>query len=185
MVVLVVLGATASTAHAINSTTGSQGYSYCHDTLVGINFYRGATWNWQSKLGVPRTKSNFKFTGQVKSCAYAKWIAQTWAVRAKDAHKKYTDHTTWLHQANTDPKVAICYYFGSYCDQAYTVAGCESGHTYYVGSKNGQYLGIFQMGDNEREKYGHGITYLEQAKAAYAYFVDSGKDWSPWECKPW
>ena len=49
---------------------------------------------------------------------------------------------------------------------------------------NGQYLGLFQMGDFAWSRYGHGATAWVQARAAYRYFADSGYDWSPWECKP-
>jgi hypothetical protein len=80
---------------------------------------------------------------------------------------------------------AVCYYFGGYCSQAMKVAYCETGGSYSPWAQNGQYLGIFQMGSHERATYGHGNNVWAQAKAAYAYFVDSGKDWSPWTCKPW
>ena len=78
---------------------------------------------------------------------------------------------------------AICAVFGSYCSQALAVARCESGLSVYA--TNGQYLGLFQMGDYARSAYGHGSDALTQARAAFAYFVASGRDWSPWECKPW
>ncbi len=76
---------------------------------------------------------------------------------------------------------AIQYVFGPYADQAYRVSSCEGTSVY---SQNGQYLGIFQMGSFARSLYGHGSTYLAQARAAYRYFVASGRDWSPWACKP-
>lgn len=81
-------------------------------------------------------------------------------------------------------KSAIYLVFGPYAAQAMRVAGCETGHTYDPRATNGQYLGIFQMGDYARGKYGHGPSWLMQAVDAYEYFVASGKDWSPWECKP-
>lgn len=81
------------------------------------------------------------------------------------------------------PEKAICHVFGSYCEQALRVARCESG--YRTTAQNGQYLGIFQMGSNERRLFGHGESALDQARAAYRYFVRSGRDWSPWSCKPW
>lgn len=81
------------------------------------------------------------------------------------------------------PVKAICHVFGSYCEQALRVARCESG--YRTTAQNGQYLGIFQMGSNERRLFGHGLSALDQARAAYRYFVRSGRDWSPWSCKPW
>ena len=76
----------------------------------------------------------------------------------------------------------ICQVFGSYCSQALRVAYCES--KYYVWAGNGQYQGIFQMGSSERARYGHGPGAWAQARAAYRYFVASGRDWSPWTCRP-
>jgi hypothetical protein len=83
---------------------------------------------------------------------------------------------------------AIRYVFGHYAGQAMAVARCESG-SYWPDQAphavNGQYLGMFQMGSFARGTYGHGATALDQARAAYRYFVASGRDWSPWACKPW
>ena len=79
---------------------------------------------------------------------------------------------------------AICHVFGSYCQQALNVTACESGWSRTPNAVNGQYLGMFQMGSYARSRYGHGSTPYEQAVAAYRYFVDSGRDWSPWSCKP-
>ena len=81
------------------------------------------------------------------------------------------------------PEKTICRVFGSYCRQALQVARCESG--YRTSAQNGQYLGLFQMGSSERRLFGHGATAYQQAQAAYRYFVRSGRDWSPWSCKPW
>jgi hypothetical protein len=62
------------------------------------------------------------------------------------------------------------------------VAYCESKYDLYA--QNGQYHGLFQMGSSERATYGDSNNVYGQAAAAYAYFVASGKDWSPWACKP-
>jgi len=86
-------------------------------------------------------------------------------------------------QLARSPAKAICHVFGSYCQQALQVARCESGVR--PGAQNGQYRGLFQMGSNERQLFGHGESALVQARAAYRYFVRSGRDWSPWSCKPW
>jgi len=86
--------------------------------------------------------------------------------------------------AGAPPRVAICDVFGRrYCKQAISVSWCESRHR--TTAQNGQYLGLFQMGWSERQIYGHGSTARGQALAAHRYFVDSGRDWSPWSCKPW
>ena len=80
------------------------------------------------------------------------------------------------------PKAAICDAFDRYCDEAVEVAWCES--RLQPSARNGQYLGLFQMGSYARQLYGHGSTAHDQAVAAHRYFVSSGRDWSPWSCKP-
>jgi hypothetical protein len=88
-----------------------------------------------------------------------------------------------LAEVERSPTKAICHVFGARCQEALRVARCESG--YRTTAQNGQYLGLFQMGSSERQLFGHGETALAQARAAYRYFVRSGRDWSPWSCKPW
>ncbi len=95
-------------------------------------------------------------------------------------------HTTRSLQAirKAGPRKAICHVFGThFCGEALLVARCESGLR--IGARNGQYLGLFQMGSSERRRFGHGPTAFLQAAAAHRYFVLSGRDWSPWSCKPW
>lgn len=75
--------------------------------------------------------------------------------------------------------------FGSYGSQAVAVARCESGLSVWAGYGKHQYLGLFQMGSFARATYGHSNHAWGQARAAYRYFVASGRDWSPWTCKPW
>lgn len=76
----------------------------------------------------------------------------------------------------------IRYVFGDYGSEAVSVAYCESRLSVFA--RNGQYLGLFQMGDYARSRYGHGWDAWTQSRAAYRYFVDAGKDWSPWQCRP-
>jgi|SRR5215471_19360123 len=61
-------------------------------------------------------------------------------------------------------------------ETAKRIAWCES--RYDLHAQNGQYLGLFQMGDHERSTYGHGWSAWLQAKAANAYQNVSG--WTPW-----
>ncbi len=97
--------------------------------------------------------------------------------------KAQAERMRLLASLERSPQKAICHVFGDYCGEALRVARCESG--YSVNAQNGQYLGLFQMGSSERQLFGHGETALEQARAAYRYFVRSGSNWSPWSCKPW
>lgn len=86
------------------------------------------------------------------------------------------------------PIAAIQQVFGAYAGQALAVARCESDYFPRDGvpdphATNGQYLGMFQMGDYARSTYGHSWTAIGQARAAYRYFRAAG-GWGPWECKP-
>jgi hypothetical protein len=84
---------------------------------------------------------------------------------------------------SSTPVQAIRHVFGSYWSQALAVARCESGLSTWA--QNGQYLGLFQMGSSERAIYGHGSSAYAQVQAAHRYFLASGRDWSPWQCKPY
>ena len=76
-----------------------------------------------------------------------------------------------------------CKVFGPYGQQALAVAWCES--RWYKWASNGQYLGLFQMGSFARARYGHSTSNAwVQVRAAYRYFVELGRDWSPWSCQP-
>lgn len=107
--------------------------------------------------------------------AYRQWVRKLWDGRESK--------TCGFLQTLSDPSRAICHVFKSRCQEALRVVQCES--RFDVNAQNGQYLGLFQMGDWERATYGHGSTAYAQAIAAYRYFVASGSDWSPWSCKPW
>jgi hypothetical protein len=104
--------------------------------------------------------------------------------RAELARRQHeADRKRQLAVLESSPEKAICHVFGRYCDQALQVALCESGHE--TTAENGQYMGLFQMGSSARRLFGHGESAVDQARAAYRYFVASGHDWSPWSCKPW
>ena len=79
------------------------------------------------------------------------------------------------------PKAAICAVFGDHCQEAVAIASCESHLS--TTARNGQYLGLFQMGSYERQLFGHGDSAHAQAVSAHRYFVRSGRDWSPWSCR--
>jgi len=81
------------------------------------------------------------------------------------------------------------YHLCSLGRQALNVADCETGHTFYVGAANGQYLGIFQMGNNERKTFGYGKNAWAQTLGARRYYNYSlrvnGYGWHPWSCLPY
>lgn len=63
-------------------------------------------------------------------------------------------------------------------DKAIQVARCES--ELKTDARRGQFLGLFQMGANERARYGHGQDAPAQIEAAYQLFMARG--WQPWTC---
>jgi hypothetical protein len=62
--------------------------------------------------------------------------------------------------------------------KARAVAHCESEYDVYAVSSSGKYLGLYQMGPEERERFGFRWNKWTQARAAYRYWKISG--WSPW-----
>jgi hypothetical protein len=73
--------------------------------------------------------------------------------------------------------------------EAVTVAKCEASALWWwhrnqpTQAVNGQYKGMFQMGESERERFGHGPDPWSQARAAKRYWNVSG--WHPWQCLPY
>lgn len=150
----------------------------CRGARAGVAYYRALTWARQAE----RTGSLADRTPVVRgrSCRWARLSVETWIARARSARLSLERHRRRLRE---DATYAICHVFGPYCEQALGVARCESGSSMTPRAQNGQYLGTFQMGAYERATYGHGANVYEQARAAYRYFVASGRDWSPWSCR--
>lgn len=109
--------------------------------------------------------------------------AQQRAAASRLALARRTQTRRLAAVAAATPQTVICRVFGDYCRQALAVSRCESGLR--TDARNGQYLGLFQMGSSERRLFGHGPSVAEQVAAAHRYFVASGRDWGPWSCKPW
>lgn len=120
-------------------------------------------------------------------CNNGKGYEKTWHCKAMKWLKfEWKQTYTTLHPPRpSSPTAAICKVFGEFCSQAIAVARCETGGTFDVNANNGQYLGLFQMGDYARSAYGHARDAWGQAVAAYRYFKASGSDWSPWQCRPY
>lgn len=91
----------------------------------------------------------------------------------KAPRKGTTERRAWI----------ICRIFGKRrCVAILNVAHCESSLRPWA--RNGQYLGMFQMGSSERARFGHDTRNVwTQARAARRYFLISS--FGPWECKPW
>ena len=146
--------------------------------VAALQRYRGAIHFFETHRSL--LSSNEHRASAESSLAYAKQRVRQLTktvgalrakVQARDAHRL----------AAMPPKAAICAVFGDYCEEAVSVAWCES--RLRPTAQNGQYLGLFQMGSYERRLFGHGSSAREQAVAAHRYFVRSGRDWSPWSCR--
>jgi hypothetical protein len=138
-----------------------------------IRYYRSHRWLLQS--------ARYRPTARVALRHAARRLAR--ATRTIEEIRRELSRREARRLAKAPPKRAICHVFGrTYCRQALAVSWCESRHS--TTAQNGQYLGLFQMGSYERRLFGHGRTAHVQAVAAHRYFVHSGRDWSPWSCKP-
>lgn len=76
----------------------------------------------------------------------------------------------------------ICKVWGRvHCRAVLNVAWCESSLRPWA--RNGQYVGVFQMGSGERARWGHHRSNVWiQARSARRYFLFAG--WRPWSCRP-
>ena len=129
----------------------------------------------------PRFSASAKRQKRIHTLSLARTQQKAAAAKAALVHRQKVRRLA-AYQAAT-PASVICRIFGAHCQEALQVSRCESGLT--TTAQNGQYLGLFQMGSNERRIYGHGSTATAQATAAHRYFIDSGSNWGPWSCKPW
>jgi hypothetical protein len=142
-----------------------------------LTFFKAHGW----LLSDPRFAAEAKRQLQLHKVSLTR--AQQKAAAAKLALARHAQTRRLAGLDTATPVNAICRVFGDYCGQALAVSRCESGLR--TDAQNGQYLGLFQMGSNERRLFGHGPSASEQARAAHRYFVASGRDWGPWACKPW
>ena len=115
---------------------------------------------------------------QGRPVTHAQW-RRVW-VRTEQQARRHNQRHRCDRQA--PPRQAIRCAFPRAWPAATRVAVCESGLR--TTARNGQYLGMFQMGRHERATYGHGPSAIEQARAARRYFDATGRTWGPWECKP-
>lgn len=151
-------------------------YTMKHDRQV-LRFFQAHGW----LLRDPRFATEARRQLRLHTLSFKRTERKAAAAKSVLARRSQVRRLAVLE--STSPRVAICHVFGSYCRQALAVSHCES--RLHTTARNGQYLGLFQMGSNERRLFGHGASAVEQARAAHRYFVASGRDWSPWSCKPW
>jgi hypothetical protein len=76
-------------------------------------------------------------------------------------------------------KWVIQHVWGRFATIGLRIAYCETGYRLNASDyADHTHIGMFQMGKGERRKYGHGPGSWAQARAAFAYFKDSGT--GPW-----
>jgi hypothetical protein len=142
-----------------------------------LRFFKAHAW----LLSDPRFSVEANRQLRLHRLSFSRAQRKAAAARIALARRAQTRRLAAVDQAT--PRHVICRVFGSYCGEALAVSRCESGLR--TDAQNGQYLGLFQMGSTERRLFGHGPTVAAQVVAAHRYFVASGRDWSPWSCKPW
>jgi hypothetical protein len=169
----------ATAPHKAKQERGADTLKRLEQKLAAARGYRGTIAFFKSHRWLPRSDEHRVDAGAALRRAERRLAKLTKTIRAlRTAVRKQEAR----QRAAMSPKAAICDVFSRYCHQAVAVAWCESRLT--TTAQNGQYLGLFQMGSSERRLFGHGATARVQAEAAHEYFVRSGRDWSPWSCKP-
>jgi hypothetical protein len=142
--------------------------------------HRGTVRFFESRQWLLRSEKRRRWART--SLRWAEWrLART--VRQIVVLRRTLDRRAARRLSTLPPKAAICRVFRRHCREAVVVAWCES--RLDTRARNGQYLGLFQMGSYERRLFGHGATAHAQSRSAHRYFLHSGRDWSPWGCKPW
>ena len=145
--------------------------------LTALRRYRGAIHFYRTHRSL--LSSTTKHEHARSNVAYAERRVRQLSETVAALRVKVQAHKV-RRLASLSPRQAICAVFADDCRAALAVARCES-HLQTT-ARNGQYLGLFQMGSYERQLFGHGPSAHEQAVAAHRYFVRSGRDWSPWSC---
>ncbi len=93
-------------------------------------------------------------------------------------------NTAQAREGRVPPDVfkAVRHYWHSPLERrkAFDVVSCETGGRYNTTARNGQYLGLWQMGSWARARFGHGSSAMAQTRAAHRYWLESG--WRGWAC---
>jgi len=146
-----------------------------HDKRV-LRFFQRHRWLLRHPMHRSEASKQLRFHHEQLRWTSLELLETQHAIDLREERRRITR----LHAAS--PANAIRVVFGRYAADALAVASCESGLS--IAAENGQYRGLFQMGSAERARYGHGSNAYLQAKAAHRYFVESGRSWAPWQCKP-
>jgi hypothetical protein len=173
---IIVLVATAAQAQP-TARTLERHTSTLEKSRQVVRFFENHRWLLRDPDVGPKARRELRF----HRARLRREQAHVVRLRARVRREQATRRLQAIRKAG--PRRAICHVFGPHCREALRVARCES--RFRLTARNGQYRGLFQMGTSERRRFGHGSTAFEQAKAAHRYFVLSGRDWSPWSCKPW
>lgn len=61
----------------------------CPGVIEGVVYYRQATWKWQDKLNITRSRAAFR---RFHSCAFARWTGRLWMHRARVHRVKFKNY---------------------------------------------------------------------------------------------
>ena len=171
VVVLTALNLLAAT-HDRNIANASLRLSWRQAEIIKVRHNVHAC---QHRLGLHRSRVAHRVVAG--GPAYRAWVLRLWRDRLGICRA--------LERKMSDPVQAILAVFGRYGWQAVNVAKCETGGTFNVYARNGQYVGLFQVSDHWRRTVpGFGFTPLAQARHAYRVFRATGYSWSHWTCRP-
>lgn len=173
---LFVVAASSASAHSFTARQLSDGHVGADTnelvaqhfySLHAIAFFTTGRHRW---MRAPHRESCWKFEGRSRR-------------HVCDRARRSLAANRWLlatANARMPAETVIDLVFGAEAAYARTVAWCESKFSVYA--HNGQYHGVFQMGDSERATYGgSSLDPWDQVTAAKRYRV-AAHGWGPWAC---
>lgn len=145
----------------------------CPGIVKGVNYYRQATWQWQDKLDIERTRAARE---TFHSCKFARWTAHLWMKRARVHRQKYHRHVIlmkkWRAQGSVTSDWACIHRYEGAWD-------ANTGNGYYGGLQMNL---VFQRsyGPEFMARWGTADNWPVWAQVIAANRAKKVRGYSPW-----
>lgn len=138
VIAIVSIAVLCSTGGAVAKTGDAQAIGHCPGVRSGIQFYRNATWGYQTKMEVKLTKAS---KSPIYGCKYARWVADLWRGRTHRVAKAYDLHVLpAINDWQTSVKIVQRVYPDT-DDWLLSCSGGEGGHGGFVMNHEGSGAG--------------------------------------------
>jgi hypothetical protein len=150
----------------------------CPDLINGVRYYRGRTWHWQDRRGVPRTVSYFK--ERYSPCNFVKWSAKLWR------HRAHVHWTMYVREEKARKSKAAAVVGAFLCIHSYEGPwNANTGNGYYGGLQmdltfQRNYGSEFLRQYGTADQWPPGIQLLVASRARDGYNGIPGRAYQPW-----